>query len=157
MGEVKRQPVDYRWDGINWDFIKGFAKIANYAGQKYGSPEQYTGGRLEGEKSPINHIYEHLRQYQAGEKHDHFGSLEAQLWAIGYNAMMEFFYLTHGGPTSIDVFYKKEEPVHAPMENTVHQVPSIVIPIDAPQSVHNSLLNKFFGGLNGGKSKGLVQ
>lgn len=104
---VKRQPVSYRWDGLNWDFIKGMAQIAYYADSKYGSSEQYTQGRLEKDKSPINHAYEHLRAYQTGELHDHFKSREAQLWAIAYNAMMEFYYLHHGGPTVSDVFYTR--------------------------------------------------
>lgn len=110
MGEVKRQPVTYRYDALNWEFIKLLAEIAKLAEEKYGSPEQYTNGRLEGEKSPVNHIGEHLRMYIAREPHDHFGGLKHQLAAIAYNAMMEFHYLEHGGPTVTDAFTKKEEP-----------------------------------------------
>lgn len=87
-----RQPVTYRYDALNFDFIKYMAEVAYYAGTIYGAPEQYTTARLEGEKSPINHIYEHLRQYQHAEPHDHFGDVESHLAVIAYNAMMEYFY-----------------------------------------------------------------
>lgn len=96
--KVKRQPVDYRYDALNHDFIKLLAEIANYAASKYGSAEQYTQARLEGEKSPINHIYEHLRLYQAGTPHDHFTDPIYHLAAIAYNSMMEALYLRKFGP-----------------------------------------------------------
>jgi hypothetical protein len=95
--KVKRQPVTFRYDALNHDFIKLLAEIAYYAANKYGSAEQYADGRLEGEKSPVNHIYEHLRQYQTGEKHDHFGDPIYHLAAIAYNAMMEALYLRRWG------------------------------------------------------------
>ena len=96
--EAKRIPVDYRYDGLNPNFIKLMAQIAAYAAEKYGATEQYTESRLIGEKSPINHIYEHLRQYQTGESYDHFdGDLRYHLAAIAYNAMMEYFYHTKWG------------------------------------------------------------
>lgn len=102
---VKRQPVSYDYEGLNWNFIKLMAEIANYACTKYGSAEQYTNGRLEGQRSPINHIAEHMRAYMAREQHDKFGDLDHQLAAIAYNAMMEFYYLHHGGPTVPNAFY----------------------------------------------------
>lgn len=82
------------------------AEIAHYADGKYGSVEQYTDGRLEGDKSPLNHIADHLRQYVTQRRHDKFGDLSHQLAAIAYNAMMEFYYLQHGGPTVADTLYK---------------------------------------------------
>lgn len=97
VSAVKRHSVDFRFDALNWEFIKFLARIAHYAAGKYGSAEQYADGRLEGEKGPINHIYEHLRQYQAGEPHDHFGDPRAHLAAIAYNAMMEYYYHTKWG------------------------------------------------------------
>lgn len=105
--KVKRQPVTYLWSKLNWDFLKLLAEIAHYAEDKYGSAEQYTGARLEGEKSPINHAFEHLRAYSAGEKHDKFGTHEHQLAAVAYNVMMEFFYQK--------VFGFKPNPVMAAM------------------------------------------
>ena len=95
-----RVPVNYRYDALNPDFIKAMAQIAAYAAEKYGAAEQYTITRLVGEKSPINHIYEHLRQYQIGKPYDHFdGDLRWHLVAASYNAMMEFFYHTKWGHT----------------------------------------------------------
>lgn len=90
--------MKYRYDALNWDFIKMMAEIAEYAGEKYGAPEQYTISRLEGNQSPINHIAEHLRQYTCGDPYDHFDSdVRYHLAAIAYNAMMEFWYCTvHG-------------------------------------------------------------
>ena len=162
MGEIKREPVSFNYEGLNWDFIKLQAEIANYARAKYGSIDQYADGRLEGEKSPLNHMAEHMRMYMARETHDKFGTLKHQLAAIAYNASMEFFYLEHGGPTAPDKLYQKEEPVITSdgavhFEITESNDPSIVIPIDAPEPVHQTLLEKFFGGLSGGKGKGPVQ
>jgi hypothetical protein len=95
---VKRVPVDYRYDALNPTFLKWMAKIGAYAAEKYGSWEQYRDGRLEGEKSPVNHIHEHLRAYVMGEPHDHFdGDVRWHLVAVAYNAMMEFFYCTKWG------------------------------------------------------------
>jgi dATP/dGTP diphosphohydrolase len=105
--DVKRVPVDYRYDAINPNFLKWMAKIGAYAAEKYGSWEQYTNARLCGEKSPVNHIYEHLRQFRAGEAYDHFdGDVRWHLAAIAYNACMEFFYVSKWGheksPLTID-------------------------------------------------------
>ena len=95
--KVKRVPVDYIYTALNLDFLKALARIAKYAEEKYGSWSQYTAARLEGDKSCINHIYEHLRQYQLGEAHDKFGDLKMHLAAIAYNAMMEMYYLEKFG------------------------------------------------------------
>lgn len=99
---AKRQPVDFQYHRLNWDFIKLMAQIANYADSKYGSVEQYTDSRLLGEKSPMNHIPEHVRQYLAHEPHDHFRDHAYHLAAIAYNAMIEFYYLKHGGGQTTD-------------------------------------------------------
>jgi len=97
LGGDKRVPVAFRFDGLNWDFIKMLAEIAFCAGEKYGSAEQYATSRLDGEKSPANHIAEHLRMYLTGEPHDHFKDRIYHLAAIAYNAMMEAFYLRRFG------------------------------------------------------------
>jgi hypothetical protein len=98
MSEAKRAPVDYRYNGLNWDFIKMMAQIASYADEKYGSAEQYADSRLTGDKSPINHIPEHLRQYLTGESHDHFDDPIYHLVAIAYNAMIAALYHRRYGP-----------------------------------------------------------
>ena len=100
---AKRQPVDFQYHRLNWDFIKLMAQIANYADGKYGSAGHYTNSRLVGEKSPVNHIIEHVRQYLTHEPHDHFGRDHSfHLAAIAYNAMMEFYYYKHGGGPTTD-------------------------------------------------------
>jgi hypothetical protein len=95
---VKRVPVDFDYACINPDFLKMLAQIGEFAKSKYGAWEQYTGARLVGEKSPINHAYEHLRQYTAGEPYDHFeGDVSRHLAAVAYNCMMEFYFLMRWG------------------------------------------------------------
>jgi hypothetical protein len=96
--EPKRVPVDFRYDAVNPTFLHWMARIGAYASEKYGAWEQYAGARLIGEKSPINHIFDHLRKYQIGELYDHFdGDTRWHLVAVAYNAMMEFYYHTRWG------------------------------------------------------------
>ena len=104
---VNRVKVNFDYEGLNWDFIKLLAEIASYARGKYGSIDQYADVYPKGEQSPLNHIAEHMRQYMARELHDKFGDLKHQLAAIAYNAMMEFYYLEHGGPTVGDKLYRR--------------------------------------------------
>ncbi len=97
----KRVPVDFRYDAVNPTFLHWMARIGAYADKKYGAWEQYTGARLLGDKSPVNHIFDHLRKYQVGEKYDHFdGDVRWHLVAVAYNAMMEFYYCTRWGRLS---------------------------------------------------------
>lgn len=98
MSKVKRFPVSFRFDAINPDFLKKMAELADYAAKKYGAWEQYTGARLRGEKSPVNHIYGHLHEYVLNKKYDHFdGDPRWHLVAIAYNAMIEFYYRSKWG------------------------------------------------------------
>lgn len=98
MSEPRRVPVDFRYDALNPTFLKWLARIGSYAAEKYGAWEQYREARLTGEKSPVNHIYEHLRSFQMGEPYDHFdGDVRWHLVAVAYNAMMEFYYVTRFG------------------------------------------------------------
>ena len=100
--QVKRVPVDYRYDSINPTFLKWMAKIGSYADQKYGAWEQYLQARLEGDKDPVNHIKEHWRCYVMNEPYDHFdGDVRWHLVAIAYNAMMAFYYHTRWGHNSV--------------------------------------------------------
>jgi hypothetical protein len=117
-GSVQRVPVDFRYDAINPAFLHMLAKIAHYAAEKYGSWEQYTNARLTGEKSPINHIYEHLRQYQISEEHDRFGDPEWHLAVIAYNAMMEFYYARRWGVEEHPTTKKVPFPISA----TFHEI-----------------------------------
>lgn len=119
--KVKRVPVSFLWSKLNWDFLKMLAEIAQYAEGKYGSAEQYTNARLENQASPINHIYEHLRQYQAGEPHDRFGDARYHLAAIAYNAMMEYFYHTAWGQKLNIIMQRQRGPDYiVPLGGKVH-------------------------------------
>jgi phosphoenolpyruvate synthase/pyruvate phosphate dikinase len=145
--KVKRHPVDYRFDGLNWNFIKILAEIAHHAESKYGTPEQYADGRLEEEKSPMNHIGEHYRMYCAREVHDHFGDLDHQLAAIAYNAMMEYYYLHNGGPTVSDKLYKpmyKPQAIETLPSNRVQSIkPGDVVEVS--QEKEPNLLERLLG------------
>lgn len=105
--KVKRVPVDYIYEAIHPGFLKGLARIAGYAAQKYGSWHQYLNARLTGDKSPINHAMEHIRAYRENEPHDKFGSVEMQLVAAAYNILMEYVYFLKwghpGSPFDVDV------------------------------------------------------
>lgn len=96
--QPKRVPVDYRYDAILPDFLKMLARIGAYADEKYGSWSQYMAARLEGEKAPLNHAREHLRQYEMGEPYDHFdGDPRWHLAAAAYNLQMAWWYHTAFG------------------------------------------------------------
>lgn len=97
MSEARRDPVNYRYDALNWDFLRMMAQIAHYAEGKYGRAENYVDSDLAGEKSPVNHMCEHLRSYMRADDHDHFDGPEWHLAVIAYNAMMEFYYFGQRG------------------------------------------------------------
>lgn len=122
---IKRSPVDYRYDAVHPEFLKFLAKIGAYADKKYDSWDQYLASRLEGDKAPLNHVYEHLRQYVMGEPHDHFGSdLRWHLAAVAYNAMMEFYYHTrfgwrpHPSAPAEDEYKKNARVISDPIDET---------------------------------------
>lgn len=101
--EAKRDSVDYLYTALNWNFIKLMAQIAQYAEGKFndsgGAPNYAINDRLKGEKSPLNHIIEHYRQYITKvpyDKQDH--QIIWHLAAIAYNAMMEAQYYWQGEP-----------------------------------------------------------
>lgn len=94
--EAVRTPVNYRYDALVWDFVKALAEIAHYSADKYGDATNYQRSVLEGNKSPMNHVIEHYREYMEGIPHDHFGNVQMQLAAIAYNAMMEWYYVARG-------------------------------------------------------------
>ncbi len=105
--EVKRVPVAYRYDAIWPEFLKLMANIGGIADAKYkhlGGVFNYIKVRLDGEAGPINHIYEHLREYREKIPYDNHvsGDLAYHLAAIAYNAMMEFYYLRNYDQAAVD-------------------------------------------------------
>lgn len=163
---VNREPLKHNFAGLNWEFLRVVAEICPYAAAKYGSVEQYADIRPEGEQSPVNHIFTHAGQYIAQTPHDKFGDVKYHLAAIAYNAMMEYYYLTHGGPTTTDKLYRSEDeaedwpgirdevvPTFITQEELDQQIKSATEPI--PEE--NNKLSKFLGGLlGGGKREGTV-
>jgi hypothetical protein len=109
--EAVRYPVDYLYISLNWNFIKMMAQIAQYAEGKYGRAENYVDSELKRNRSPLNHIPEHLRQYLTGEPHDHFDSQAYHLAAIAYNSMMEYFYFVQRGNEAGELY---KEPTDQP-------------------------------------------
>lgn len=89
---AKRADTDFRYDVLDSDFLHCMAQIGSYGAEKYGDFNWHKS-RLNGGKGPVNHIYDHLRQYREGLEHDHFKTRKHQLAAIAFNAMMEFWYL----------------------------------------------------------------
>jgi hypothetical protein len=108
--EVRRDPVAFRYDAVLPGFMKQLAELGHHASEKYGSWEQYLNARLTGEKSPVNHIYDHLRAYAEGEPYDHFeGDVSRHLVAVAYNALMEWAYVKLYGHDKHPFTKKMEE------------------------------------------------
>jgi hypothetical protein len=96
--KVKRVPVPWNYEGLNPEFLERMATIPPYAAEKYGSWEQYLDARLSGEKSPVNHIMGHLKEFRLRRLYDKFdGHPSWHLVAIAYNAMMEWEYVRRFG------------------------------------------------------------
>lgn len=92
--EAQRNPISVRYDILDPDFLKSLAQIAHYGAEIYGDFNWHKS-RLEGDKSPVNHIYKHLGAYRNAEPYDHKELGQARKWhlaAVAFNAMMEFWY-----------------------------------------------------------------
>ena len=92
--EAKRNPQNLRYDILDPEFEDLMAKIADYGAKKYGELNWHIS-RLEGDKSPINHIRKHLNKYRLKQPYDHSEiglDPKIHLVAIAFNAMMEFYY-----------------------------------------------------------------
>ena len=102
---AKRDKVNFRYDILCWGFIHAMAQIGHFGAEKYGEFNWQKSG-LMGDKSPINHIGNHLKQYIEGESYDHKELGEERkyhLAAIAFNAMMEFWHEEHrDGNTKTD-------------------------------------------------------
>lgn len=100
--EAKRDSKELRYDILYPPFLYALASIASYGAKKYGD-YNWTKSRLTGDKGPINHIYEHLGNYQEGIDYDHSSvgtDKKYHLAAIALNAMMEFWYESNELDTS---------------------------------------------------------
>jgi hypothetical protein len=93
--QAKRDPVGYRYDILDVEFLELMAKIAAYGAKKYGDLNWHKS-RLDGEKGPMNHLMNHYKMYMNMEPYDHgevTDSPACHLAAIAFNAMMEFYYV----------------------------------------------------------------
>lgn len=90
-----RFDIQERYDLLDPNFLRFMAMIGGYGAQKYGD-RNWQLSRLEGNRSPINHIFKHLVAYQNDEAFDHHevGSKEyfIHLASIAFNAMMQFYH-----------------------------------------------------------------
>lgn len=91
---AKRVSHPIRYDILDPEFLELMARVADYGAKKYGD-FNWQKSRLEGDKSPINHIYKHLKSLRTGEQYDHQELGVHKKWhcvAIAFNAMMEFYW-----------------------------------------------------------------
>ena len=92
-----RDPIQFRFDILDPEFLEALAKIADYGAKKYGEFNWHKS-RLTGDKSPLNHIAKHFVFYHKGQQYDHPELGLEKKWhlaAIAFNAMMEFWYESH--------------------------------------------------------------
>lgn len=98
MSEVKRDKIGYLYTSLDWGFIRAMARLGLHGSDKYDTPgdpiPNWKQGVVLREKSPVNHMAEHMAAYNLGEHHDHFGCSKWHLVAIAFNAMIEFFHYT---------------------------------------------------------------
>ena len=99
QAEAIRNPIQFRFDILDPEFLQTLAKIADYGAKKYGEFNWHKS-RLEGDKSPVNHIARHLLLYEQAVPYDHEEVINSKdpkmhLAAIAFNAMMEFWYENH--------------------------------------------------------------
>jgi hypothetical protein len=83
-------------------FLKAMDAVGQYGLDKYGEKSiqhrlnRGDRSRIEGERytreAMAQHASEHFQMYLRGELHDHFGTVEMQLAAVAFNAMMEFMF-----------------------------------------------------------------
>ena len=92
--KAKRDSVKYRYDVLYWDFIHAMAEIGHIGAEKYGDLNYQQPG-LTREKSPVNHMANHLRHYINKDPYDHSevgNKTKYHLAAIAFNAMMEYYH-----------------------------------------------------------------
>jgi len=95
--EAKRDKVKYRYDVLYWNFIHVMAEIGAIGAEKYGEFNYQQQG-LERDKSPINHIANHLREFIEKQPYDHKelgNNRKYHLAAIAFNAMMQYWHEDH--------------------------------------------------------------
>ena len=91
--------TDVTYTRLSRRFLELMQEIGEYGFQKYGDQavmERIHAGKptVRSKRTDSYEIVQHARrhgfEYLSGIRHDHFGTLEHQLAASAYNAMMEF-------------------------------------------------------------------
>ena len=89
----ERRPVDYRYDALDWNFIKAMAQVCGRALSDYnGNPWTNIDFSAPG-ANPINHAINHIQEFLKGVKHDKLGTLRHQLAAAAANLMYAYWQL----------------------------------------------------------------
>lgn len=89
---AKRLPVDFDYTTLYRPFLHAMAQIGHYGAVKYGR-DNWMLSPWTNDKSPQNHLEGHLTELAHGKPHDHFHTLRHQIAAIGFNAMMMFYWM----------------------------------------------------------------
>lgn len=87
---------------LDYEFLRAMDEIGQHGFAKYGE-DSFEARARRGDHSrgtllrnaPSNNIahgQDHGAMYLCGVRHDHFGTLGHQLAAMGFNAMMEYYY-----------------------------------------------------------------
>lgn len=80
-----------RYDLIEPRFLEALARLMAKGAEKHGD---YGYKTVIPQHDPvfINHLFQHLQEYQMKTPHDHSGDLKTHLVAIAANAMMEYYH-----------------------------------------------------------------
>jgi hypothetical protein len=100
--EYARDSVSQQYQFLDPKFLELMNDIGRYGFEKY-AEDSFQARRLKGDYSRPEmervapraiavHAADHFTMYLAGVKHDKFDTLEHQLAASAFNAMMEFFF-----------------------------------------------------------------
>ena len=88
-----------QYEFLNEEFLTLMNDIGRLGREKFGLDSIEASGDKT-RKNPRHqanmlHAYRHITAYEDGVKHDHFGTLDHQLAAVAFNAMLEFWFSQH--------------------------------------------------------------
>jgi|SRR5579863_2545181 len=82
------------YETLDPEFLKAMNEIGHYGNEKYREESFFknpTRSERKSTRAIVQHIQKHCEEFVAGVEHDHFHTLEHQLAAVAFNAMMEFY------------------------------------------------------------------
>jgi hypothetical protein len=90
--EAQREPIPVRYDLLIPEFIREMSRLVAIGAEVYGD-RNWQRSRLQGEKGPVNHIYEHMHDYLTMQPHDRLNPhSSSHLVSVAVNAMFEWWY-----------------------------------------------------------------